>query len=226
MPAAKGMNRFESFQKQKQENRGALISEFLAYLKTSRVRHQYVTDLAEMVAKHISEREGKPCNRATLLRNPRYKASLLSYMAENHAAGTNNLKVRSISDPKAQAMVMTAQVDASNYKRENERLRAHIAYLDSKGTNAPRQIGSIAQNEPGNLQFELEQAKLQFVRACQTLQSVLKYLGPIVLVDTSGKQIVDRSKSRNNVIVGSEIAAGFFEWLEANSGIGKIGSFE
>lgn len=220
MPAKKGTNRFEAFQIIKQEGREVLILEFLAYLKTSRVRHQYVTELAEMVAKHITEREGRPCNKATLLRNPRYKSMLLSYMAENLAAGTKNLKAKSIDDPKTQALVMTVQLEASNLKRDNERLRAYVAHLEAHVAKTDSQIGMITNNAPNGRELELEQAQIRFVRACQSLQLVIRHLNSVVSVDVSAKQIIDMTKSRNNVIVDSEIAAGFFEWLEANRGIG------
>lgn len=220
MSAKKGVNRFEAYQTLKQQSRVTLISEFLTYLKTSRVRHQYVTDLAEMVAKHITEREGKPCNRATILRNPRYKAMLLSYMAENLAAGTKNLKVKDITDPKTQALMLTTQVDVSNLKNENERLRAYIAHLESQEIK-PSGMISAPQNVPSDYsQFEFEKEQIRFARVCQSLQRLIRYLNSVVSVDMNSRQIVDMSKSRNNVIVDSETAAGFFEWLEANKGIG------
>lgn len=220
MSAKKGTNRFEAFQILKQEGREVLILEFLAYLKTSRVRHQYVTDLAEMVAKHITERESKPCNKATLLRNPRYKLILLSYMAENHAAGTKNLKAKSIEDPKTQALVMTVQLQVSNLKRDNERLRTYVAHLEAQVPKNDDPLGIIKNNAPNDHKLELEQAKIRFAHACQSLQLVIRHLNSVVSVNVYDKQIIDMTKSRNNVIVDSEIATGFFEWLEANRSIG------
>lgn len=220
MPAKKGTNRFENFQTLKQEGREALISEFLGYLKSSRVRHQYVTELAEMVAKHITEREKKPCNRATLLRNPRYKCMLLSYMAENLGAGTKNLKINSLEDPKTQLLVMTAQGEASNLKRENERLRSYISQLEVHIAKTDIQIASTPSDVTNSSKIENERIQIRFTRACQSLQILIRYLDSVVSVDMTAKQIIDRSKLRNNVIVDSEIASGFFTWLEANEGIG------
>lgn len=220
MPATKGTNRFEAFQLLKQASREALISEFLSYLKASRVRHTYVTQLAEMVAKHITVREGKPCNRATLLRNPRYKSMLLSYMAENLAGGTKKLQVKNIYDPKTQALVMTVQVEASNQKRDNERLRLHVKYLESQIAGADKETEFPIDGVRNNFQFELEKAQIRFARVCQALQLVIRHFDSMVSVDMSARQILDLTKSRNNVIVDSEIAAGFFDWLDANSGIG------
>lgn len=220
MPAKKGTNRFEKFQTLKQEGRKVLILEFLKYLKTSRVRHQYVTELAEMVAKHITEREGKPCNKATLLRNPQYKSMLLSYMAENLAAGTRNLKAKSIDDPKTQALVMTVQLEVSNLKRDNERLRSYVTHLEANVVKTDNQISTMAHSAPNDHKMELEQAQIRFAHACQALQLVIRHLDPVVSVDVSAKKIIDMTKSRNNVIVDSEIAVDFFEWLEANKDIG------
>ena len=53
-----GKNPFAGWQQAKQDKREALVREFLDYLKRSRVRCQYVTDLADMVSRHITEREG------------------------------------------------------------------------------------------------------------------------------------------------------------------------
>jgi len=220
MPAKKGTNRFEAFQNEKQASRELLINEFLSYLKTSRTRHPHVTGLAEFVAKHISMKEGRPCNRATLLRNPRYKSMLLSYMADNLAAGTKNLAIRDISDPKSQALSLTLQVDASNLKRDNERLRAYVAQLESTVAVTDERVTTLAASTPDALQQELEQAQIRYARACQSLQLVIKHLNSVVSVDLNARQIIDLSKRVNNVIVNSDIASGFFDWLDANRGIG------
>lgn len=220
MPAKKGTNRFEEFQLEKQANRELLIHDFLSYLKTSRTRHPNVTALAEFVAKHISMNEGKPCNRATLLRNPRYKSILLSHMADNLAAGTKKLAIKDISDPKSQALTLTLQVEASNLKRDNERLRAYVAQLESTVARADKQVTALAASTPDALQRGLDQAQIRYARACQSLQLVLKHLNSVVSVDMNSRQIVDLTKRVNNVIVNSDIASGFFDWLDANRGIG------
>lgn len=220
MPAKKGTNRFEGFQLLKQEGREALISEFLLYLKSSRVKHQYVTELAEMVAKHISTREGKPCNRATLLRNPRYKSILLSYMAENLSSGTKALKLKNIDDPKAQALVLTAQVELSNLKRDNERLRLYVAHLEAQIAISVSKPDALISTTPLDRNLELEQAQVRFARVCQSLQLVIRHFDSVVSADMSARRIIDMTRTRGNVIVDSEIAAGFFEWIELNNGIG------
>jgi hypothetical protein len=219
MPAKKGVNRFESYQALKQHARVTVISEFLLYLRTSRVRHQHVTNLAEMVAKHITKKEGKPCNRSTVLRNPRYKTLLLNYMVENLAAGTKNLKVKDIYDPKTQAILLTTQLDISNLKRDNERLRTYVSQLESQIAKSNIKIGTIEMIAHENSELDFDQAQIRFVRVCQSLQRVIRHLNSVVSADINSRQIIDRSKLRNNVIVDSEISAGFFEWLEMNRGL-------
>jgi hypothetical protein len=220
MGTAKGVNTFETFQLEKQQRRETLIAEFLAYLKTSRVQTPYVTDLAEVVSNHISAQEGKPCNKATLLRNPRYKSMLLSYMAATLAKGTKDLKSKDIKDPKAQALVISTQIESGNLKRDNERLRAYVAILESK-------ISDLGANvEPENRvvmsanSAEIESTHIKYVRICQALHAVIVHMQPTLSVDISSRRILDMSKLRNNVVVDSDIAGGFFDWLEANKGIG------
>jgi hypothetical protein len=68
--------------------------------------------------------------------------------------------------------------------------------------------------------LELEQAQIRFARVCQSLQLVIRHLNSVVSVDMSARRIIDMTRTRGNVIVDSDIAAGFFEWLDVNSGIG------
>jgi hypothetical protein len=220
MPAKKGINRFEAFQNEKQARRELLINDFLSYLKTSRTRHPHVTALAEFVAKHISIKEGKPCNRATLLRNPRYKSMLLSHMSDNLAAGTKKLSIRDITDPKSQSLTLTFQLEASNLKRDNERLRAYVSQLESTVSLTENKVTLVTVNTSDSLRRELEQAQIQYARACQSLQIVIKHLNTVISIDMNARQIIDLTKRVNNVIVNSDIASGFFEWLDANRGIG------
>lgn len=220
MGTAKGINTFETFQLERQRKREALITEFLVFLKTSRVKTDYVTDLAELVSKHISEQEGKPCNKATLLRNPRYKAMLLSYMAAALAKGTKELQSKDIKDPKAQALVISTQVESGNLKRDNERLRAYVAILESKISDSSVNIGPESKVISNTNSVDFEEAHIKYVRACQALHAVIVHMQPALSVDISSKRILDMSKLRNNVVVDSDIAGGFFDWLEANKGIG------
>lgn len=220
MPAKPGTNRFEAFQVLKQQGRAALIAEFLAYLKTSRIRCRNVTELAEMVALHIAETQGKPCNKATLLRNPRYKSLLLTYMAQNLEPGTRGLSVKCINDPKTHALVMSMQVESSNLKRDNDRLRSYVAHLEERFSKDDSLTKAAKNDSRCDVQPKIDEAQLRFARVCQTLQLVIRNLDSLISVDVRARQIVDMTRSRNNVIADSEISSDFFEWLEANRGIG------
>lgn len=71
----------EEYVHARQERRERLIVQYLRQLQSSREGFEDVTGLADMVSKHISYQEQHLCNKATLLRNSRYKALLLAFIA-------------------------------------------------------------------------------------------------------------------------------------------------
>lgn len=141
-------------------------------------------------------------------------------MADNFVAGTKRIAVKDIADPKAQALTLTLQVETSNLKRDNDRLRLYVAQLESAVACTDKQVLALTASTPDALQRELDQAQIRYARACQSLQLVIKHLNSVVSVDMNSRQIVDLTKRVNNVIVNSDIASGFFDWLDANRGIG------
>lgn len=156
----KARNTFERFQQAQQERREHLMVEYLEQLKTSRVKFQHVTGLAEMVATHISYQEQKPCNRATLLRNSRYKALLLTFMAAHLGGGTKSLKFKDVTDEKAKALVVTSQLEASNLRREVQRLKIYIAQLErqqsEQSATLPSPVDDVsAQQRVRDVQLKL-----------------------------------------------------------------------
>lgn len=212
----KGRNTFEDYQKAKQERREQFIIQFLEQLTTSRVKFQHVTGLAEMVASYISHQELKPCNKATLLRNNRYKALLLTFMAAHLGGGTKNLKLRDVGDEKAKALVTTAQLEASNLKREGERMRAYIAHLE-KNQGQPHAEPVATESEQSRA--ALHDMQLKYTRTCQALYALLRHFDKTLSVDPDRQQILDMSRLRSNVVVDAAIAAPFFEWLRLNSDV-------
>ena len=217
----KGRNTFEAYQQAKQAGREKAIVQYLEQLATSRVKFKHVTGLAEMVAIHITQSEQRPCNKATLLRNNRYKALLLTFMAAHLGAGTKSLRFRDIGDDKSKSLVATAQLEAANLRREVERLKRYVTQLDEK-VSAPRNAGAQdgADTETEKLQETLRETQLKHTRTCQALFSLLNHFSQTVSADVEQQRILDLSRLRNNVIVDSAKAAPFFEWLAANRGIG------
>lgn len=217
----KGRNTFEGYQQAKQEGREKLIVQYLEQLATSRVKFKHVTGLAEMVAIHLAQSEQRPCNKATLLRNNRYKALLLTFMARHLGAGTKSLRFKDIGDDKSKSLVATAQLEAANLRREVDRLKRYLSHLDEK-RDAPRRDGAQDRTatETDKLQESLREAQLKHTRTCQALFSLMNHFARTVSADVEQQRILDLSRLRNNVIVDSTMAEPFFEWLAANKGIG------
>lgn len=217
----KGRNTFEGYQLAKQDAREELIDQYLEQLKTSRVKFKNVTGLAAMVATHIKHSQQKPCVKSTLLRNNRYKALMLSFMAAHLGAGTKSLRFKDIGDDKSKSLVVIAQLEAANLRREVERMKRYVSHLDEK-QDAPHRAGTQAEmdDETAKLQAALHEAQLKHTKTCQALFTLLKHFSQAVSTDVEQQRILDLSRLRNNVIVDSTRAAPFFEWLAANKGIG------
>lgn len=219
----KGRNTFEGYQAAKQDRRAQLIIQYLEQLKTSRVKFKHVTGLAEMVATHITHQElklkqkQKPCNKATLLRNIRYKSLLLTFMAAHLGGGTKNLKLRDVGDEKAKALITTVQLEAGNLRREVERLKVYVVHLEKNQSATPTTLPTPVD---GGLREALHEMQLKHVRTCQALQRVLLHFEKSLAVDMGRRQILDMSRLRNNVVVDTDVTAPFFEWLRDNAGMG------
>lgn len=217
-----GRNTFAGYQEAKQARRETIIDEYLEYLKTTRIRATHVTALADLVARHISTIEGKPCATSTLMRNLRYKTKLLTHQARQQSPGTHNLDEKSVKDPTAKALLASSNLEASNAVRELERLRIYAssleAQLDTQGGSkaAPLSAPSLLAPRPGDI--GVSDAEFRFIRTCQALMSVVAHLSIILELDPRGKRILDKSKHRNNVIATEETAGPFFEWLKSIPG--------
>jgi len=98
-------SKFAARQEAKQIRREGIIDDYLTFLAKTKVKVRNPTDLADLVAKHISQIEGQPCNKATLLRNVRYKAKLLSFQAKSIMPGVKALNPRRVTDPTARAII-------------------------------------------------------------------------------------------------------------------------
>lgn len=212
----KAPSRFARWQEANQVRREAIIGEYLDFLAKTRVKVRNVTDLAELVAQHISQVESNPCNKSTLLRNTRYKAKLLTYQARSLAPGAKALNARTITDPTARALITSAELESGNLRRELERLKIYatslveqVDRLKSQGRQLPSSA-DIAGSET-----RLSDYEFRFIRTCQALRSLLNHLCMVVQADRSSQRILDMSKRGDNTIVNKELAAPFFEWLNA-----------
>lgn len=218
--STKAPSRFAAWQEANQVRRESIIDEYLGFLAKTRVKVRNVTDLADLVAKHISQVEGEPCNKSTLLRNARYKSKILSYQARSLAPGTKALNSRTVTDPTAKVLITSAQLESGNLKRELERLNIYVTSLEEQVDqfqSQGRQLPSPA--DTAESASTLSDYEFRFVRTCQALRSLLSHLNMVVQVDPSSQRILDMSKRRDNVLVDKEVAGPFFEWLGSQGGL-------
>jgi hypothetical protein len=214
----KNRNTFEGYQEQKQADREELITKYLLFIKTTRIKIPHVTALAQLMAVYLAKEEGTPCSKSTLLRNSRYRALLLGFMA-NEFPGIKKKGVSSTSDNQSALTVFTAELESNNLKRENERLKLYIGTLEGAGANKSAQPVALTKDSEQANEQVLEALQMKFALTCQALHSLLRHLEDVVSLDGDSEQFIDRAKLRNNVIVDSRLASPFFEWLRLHAGI-------
>lgn len=208
-------NPFKGYQDTVVAEREQLIVRYLASLRKTRAKFEYVTDLAKAVAEQVELAEGKPCSFTTLLRNKRYKALLLNFMAMR--SGTDAIQV---SEPAAQALIHTIELELGNVKRDNDRLRAYIADLAARLDEQPM-LPSLPTQRTDSAD-ELPRLSNEKAMACKALWLVLEHFKDLVSIDVERGCIIDLAASkRKNVIVEPEIAQVFLDWVRANSWVGK-----
>lgn len=208
-------NPFSEYQDKVVAEREGIIVRYLGSLRKTRAKFEYVTDLAKAVAEQVGLAEGKPCSFTTLLRNKRYKALLLNFMAMR--SGTDAVRV---SEPVAQAVIHTVELELGNVKRDNDRLRAYIADLEARQDEQPM-LSSSPKQQPDSTD-ELPRLSNDKALACKALWLVLEHFKDLVSIDTDRGCIIDLAASkRKNVIVEPEVARVFLEWVRANSMVGN-----
>lgn len=210
-----GKNPFAPWQQAKQESRETLIRECLAELAKKRTRYDYITDLAEEVASYISQMEGKGCDRATVLRNKRYRAPLLSFMTKSTEQGADAINRKRLADPKAGALVLAAEIGAENLRREVARLKAYISDLEASKENSEPQ----KQNRPktGDALADIQR---RHTLTCQALLAVLKHFDGLLRSDEDAKRVMDASTRPHKVVVDENLATPFFDWMQLNRDVG------
>jgi hypothetical protein len=208
-------NPFKGYQDTVVAGREQIIVRYLGSLRKTRAKFEYVTDLSKAVAEQIELAEGKSCSFTTLLRNKRYKALLLNFMAMR--AGTEAVEV---SEPGAQALIHTIELELGNVKRDNDRLRAYIADLEARLDEHPvLPVSPMPRPESAE---ELPRLSNEKALVCKALWLVLDHLKDLVCIDADRGCIIDLAASqRKNVIVEPEIARVFLDWVRANSKVGN-----
>lgn len=226
MASPKNSNTFASYQESKQVRREQYIAAYLLVAKKSRQKYEFVTDLARAVSNYISaneKREGindKECSPSTLLRNNRYKALLLNYQADSASPGLrkgNKIAVK--LEPVEASSILLSQLETSNLRLENQRLKYHIGDLEknlaAKGGNAV-----VAINGESGADVALKYAELEFkyVSTCQVVTAILSKLQDVLTVDIEKGRILDAAVRRgDNVIVEGRLAEPFFDWLKKHA---------
>lgn len=211
-------NPFKGYQENKVTSRKTAIESYLKVLRKTRARYEYVTDLAKAVAEQLCLTEGRACNHSTLLRNKAYKALLLNFMAGTSRLAGNNETL----NPVAEAQFHAASLEASNFKKENERLRAYITDLEAKADAvraAPNLTLEVRQPEDAEkLLLDLEN---RLAMSNKALWLVTERYKDLFEVDREEECIIDRAALRHKrVVVDAVTAAPYLAWLRRNSDVG------
>lgn len=188
------------------------------YLKQSAVL-DFHSLIAHVVAKHIAEKESSPCNKATALRNEGYRAQLDSYIKGDANADAKNSRAVALANDNGNAPSLTAQLETANLRRENDRLKAYIASLDADETTKGIEQEPFESTD-SSIHEKLNNTHMKYVRTCQALHLVLRHMEIALSTNVEKRQILDLSRMKNNIVVDATIATPFFEWLDANRGIG------
>jgi hypothetical protein len=208
-------NPFKDYQETVVARREKVIVTYLRSLRKNRAAFEYITDLAKVTASQVGQVEEEPCSYTTLLRNKRYKALLLEFMATKATANSVN-----VSEPRAQARIQMLELDLGNVQRDNERLRAYISDLEAEvSTKSPTALPSNSYKVTDNSALQLSNER---ALVCKALWLVIEHFQGLVSIDANRGCIIDLAASqRNNVIVEPNIAKVFLDWLAENSWVGK-----
>ena len=218
---AKRVSTFADWQERQVSSREEVIKRFLAVSRRTRATYKYVTDLAEAAAHQITLAEGNPCSTSTLLRNKRYKALLLNFMANLSCA--QNIDPKTITDDKAKAVIAALELESANFQRENERLRLYAQSLEKQlegKSPEPHPVGDgTAQRDESDV--AISQLEVSLGLACKAMWLVVSRYNTLIVADTEGERLLDLSAHRREEreIVDPKTARPFFEWLRHNGEI-------
>jgi hypothetical protein len=160
--------------------------------------------LAKFLARRISESEGEPFVSTTLLRNLDYRILLQeAFDFELKTGNRGKSPVSRSGELKLPAAVRQFQIENSNLKHENARLKARLS--DLGGT------GSVATSNQPISNEAMRPFEHDFVNTCNVLESVMSALEGFIKIDEQGR-LVDRSTRRDNVIAEARLVAPYLRW--------------
>ncbi|MFL9856824.1 hypothetical protein PQR72_14000 [Paraburkholderia madseniana] len=217
-------NTFKKFQDDNQDARAKIIQNYLHFAKKRKLGFPHVTALAEALAEHLSIAEGKPCSKSTLLRNQKYKAKLVGFMAVANITSHKNGKYDGFSR-RPEVENFKERLEITNLRRENERLK--ILYQETERRKEEERnresevllTGGDTERRSTERRSTIEELQNRHALTCQALHALLTHIEDFVLVDADGERFIDRAKLRNNVIVERRLASPFFVWLRAHRGV-------
>ena len=213
-------NPFKGYQEGRQGVREELLTDYLAFLDKSRLRPKHPTQLAEMCAQYLTDKQGKNCSASTLLRNVRYKGQLLTYMADHQEGGTKAAKLRKLSDPAAKVALLKADLTISNLRAEVERLKGYVGQLEEESADRGKSWKGATAAQPVASSLQISAESLNYVAVCRALHLVIERLGGIILVDAAKQEILDASTFPPSVVVCGEAVELYLNWLSKQSSLG------
>lgn len=214
----RGINTFSNYQDEKQSRREKLIREYLTVLKKSRASFKYLTDLAAHVADYIGREENGKCDRATLLRNMRYKTLLSKHMA--CISDQYSLQGSAVIDINtAKALLIESELTITNLRRKLSILSSYCENLEAQLSSSVEddQCSELSTEIVSDKHIETE-FKYRFVKTCQALRLLLDYLPGQFLIDTTNCALKDATMRRgDNIVVHSDNIKPFLEWISSES---------
>lgn len=222
MGSRSGVNTFSGYQDEKRRRRVELIGANLSTLSALRLRFSNITQLAEVVALHISQKETEAgigvCSASTLLRNLHYKALLIGHLNSQAQKEGKKTGESLSSQTNTDVQRIQAQLRCVNLENENDRLKSYIVQLETKLSNKDGHVLNVENGFRRDEEVALANLREDFAQTCKTLVLLLQRFEGYAAVDGKSCSIVDSAIKRGEgrVIAGPDEAGAFYRWLAAN----------